>query len=65
MDPSPVNAVVAAPAKWQAERRQRRRNKIFTPAYTSFHGANALDLHEIWDLHEDGFCAQAPATVGS
>ena len=61
MEPLRINApAVTAPVKWPTERRQRSRNKIFTPAYASFNGANALDLHEILDLHEEGFAVQAP-----
>ena len=64
MEPLRVNTPAQATSvKWPTERRQRHRNKIFTPAYASFHGANALDLHEVLDLHEEGFCAQAPATL--
>jgi len=64
MEPLRINApAVAAPVKWPTERRQRSRNKIFTPAYASFNGANALDLHEILDLHEEGFAVQAPAAT--
>jgi hypothetical protein len=64
MEPLRVKTpAVAVPVKWPAERRQRSRHKIFTPAYASFDGANALDLHEILDLHEGGLAAQAPATL--
>ena len=54
---------VTATETWPAERRRRARTKIFTPAYASFNGANALDLHEILDLNEDGFAAQAPPSI--
>jgi TPR repeat protein len=64
MEPLRVNTSgITATDTWPAERRRRARNRIFTPAYASFNGANALDLHEILDLSEDGFAAQAPPTI--
>jgi TPR repeat protein len=44
--------------KWAAERRHRSRSGIFTPAYASFDGSNALDLHELLNISEEGFSAQ-------
>jgi hypothetical protein len=44
--------------KWAAERRHRSRSRIFTPAYASFDGSNALDLHELLNISEEGFAAQ-------
>jgi TPR repeat protein len=46
------------PYKWAAERRHRSRSGIFTPAYASFDGSNALDLHELLNISEEGFSAQ-------
>jgi len=63
MEPLRINAPAVTAVKWPTERRQRSRNKIFTPAYASFNGANALDLHEILDLHEEGFAVQAPVAT--
>ena len=64
MERLPVNTpVVTATDTWPVERRRRARTKICTPAYASFNGANALDLHEILDLNEDGFAAQAPPSI--
>lgn len=61
MEPLRANpSGVSTPDSWPVERRQRSRQKVHTPAYASFDGANALDLHEIVDLHEEGLSAQAP-----
>ena len=54
---------VTATDSWPVERRRRARTKVSTPAYASFNGANALDLHEILDLNEAGFAAQAPPSI--
>jgi GAF domain-containing protein len=50
-----------------AERRQKPRHKIHTPAYARISGeseALLLDLNTILDLNEDGMCVQAPSALG-
>src|SRR3977135_2072179 len=50
--------VVAAP---NGERRRSVRQKLHTPVYASFNGAQTVmvvDLSELLDLHEDGFAVQ-------
>lgn len=64
MEPRSTNTpVVARSFNWAVERRHRSRSRIFTPAYASFDGSNALDLHELLNISEEGFAAQAPPEI--
>jgi putative methionine-R-sulfoxide reductase with GAF domain len=64
MEPRSTNTpVVADSFKWAAERRHRSRSRIFTPAYATFDGSNALDLHELLNISQEGFAVQAPPEI--
>ena len=54
MEPRSTNTpVVARSFNWAVERRHRSRSRIFTPAYASFDGSNALDLHELLNISDE------------
>jgi putative methionine-R-sulfoxide reductase with GAF domain len=50
------------------DRRRRIRHKLYTPVYASFNGPQTgatVDLSELLDLNEDGFCVQTAPTSGA
>jgi len=63
MDRSTVTLPGPLPAFPVGDRRRRLRHKLHTPVYASFNEPQTgmvVDLSELFDLNEDGFCVQTP-----
>ena len=61
MEPSTARVPEAIPDDSRPDRRRRVRYRLHTPVYASFNGpqtGTVLDLSELLDLHEEGFCVQ-------
>lgn len=61
MEPSAVRVTGPISTSLQGDRRRRIRHKLHTPVYASFNGPQTgmvVDLSELLDLNEDGFCVR-------
>lgn len=66
MDRSPATLTNPVPSPLNRERRRRVRHRLHTPVYVSFNGPQSgmvLDLSELLDLSETGFCVQTAPPI--